>query len=454
MQKNERTLSRRGFLCGTGSALAAFTIASPDILGGTRTAPNDKLNVAYIGVGGRGDAQVRGLSDGNNAVALCDVDLRRARGAFERFPEAKKYRDFRRMFDEMENSIDVVAVSTPDHTHAVAALAAIRRGKHTYCEKPLAHSVSEVRALMKAARETGVVTQLGNQGHSSGDIRKLVEWVRDGAIGKVHTIHAACSAVHCRSGDLPRRKEKHEVPKELEWDLWLGPAAFRNYHPMYLPGAWRAWKPFGNGTIGDWVCHVVDPSFWALDLGAPKTVEAVKLLDYDPVEHADTFPRGSILRFEFAARGERGPVTLFWYSGVERIPRPRELESNREPPKTGAVLIGDQGAMMHGSHGAGGVKIIPEEKMKAYEQPSPSIPRVRGHHQDFLAAVREGRKAGSDFAEYGGPLTEIAMLGIISMNFPGRKLTWDAEKVRFTDCKEANRYIDPPYRDGWTKRWA
>jgi predicted dehydrogenase len=223
---------------------------------------------------------------------------------------------------------------------------------------------------------------------------------------------------------------------------------------MYLPGAWRAWKPFGNGTIGDWVCHVVDPSFWALDLGAPASVEAVKLVDYDPVEHYDTFPRGSVFRFEFPARRERGPVTLYWYSGVERIPRPEQLEADRQPPETGAVLIGDNGAMMHGSHGAGGVTIIPEERMKAYQQPAPWIPRVPDHHQDFLLAIREGRRAGSDFAAYGGPLTEIALLGIISMNFPGRKLAWDAGKVRFTDCEEANRYIEPPYRDGWMERWA
>jgi predicted dehydrogenase len=218
---------------------------------------------------------------------------------------------------------------------------------------------------------------------------------------------------------------------------------------MYLPGSWRSWKPFGNGTIGDWVCHVVDPSFWALDLGSPRTVEAVKALDYDPVEHGDTFPRGSIIRFEFPAKRERGAVTLNWYSGVERIPQPKELEADRKPPETGAVLIGDRGAIKHGSHGAGGVRIIPEEAMRAYKQPAPSIPRVRGHHQDFLEAIYEERKAGSDFAEYGGPLTEIAMLGIIAMNFPGRKLAWDAGEARFTDCDEANRLVRPPYREGW-----
>ncbi len=449
MPGNKRTISRRGFLRGTAGAVAACTVTAPQLLRGG-TPPSERLNMAFIGVGGRGGHNLGGLSKDNNVVALCDVDLRRAGGAFGRFPESKKYRDFRKMFDEVEKSIDVVAVSTPDHTHAVAAMAAIERGKHVYCEKPLAHSVHEVRALMDAARKKGVVTQLGNQGHSSGDIRKLVEWVRAGAIGKVHTIHAACSAVHSRIKDLPRRSETPDVPKELDWDLWLGPAAKRNYHGMYLPGNWRAWKPFGNGTISDWVCHVVDPSFWALDLGAPKTVQTVKLLDYDPVEHADTFSRGSILKFEFPARGDRGAVTLFWYSGVEKIPRPEDLEPDRTPPNTGAVLLGDKGTITHGSHGAGGVRIVPEEKMRAYERPEPSIPRVKGHHQDFLAAIREGRKAGSDFAEYGGPLTEIAMIGIIAMNFPGRKLTWDAPNMRFTDCDEANRYIKPPYREGWS----
>ena len=447
MKHQDRTTTRRAFLRGTGGAFAAFTVVSRHVFGAA-----DRLGVAFIGVGGRGGAQLGGLSRGNDVVALCDVDARRAGDAFGRFPAAKKYSDFRRMFDALEKSIDVVAVSTPDHTHAVAAMAALRRGKHLYCEKPLAHSVDEVRRLMSAAKEKGVVTQLGNQGHSSGDIRKCVEWVRAGAIGTVHTIHAACGSVHCRIKDLPRRSEPHEIPEELDWDLWLGPAARRSYHPMYLPGRWRSWKPFGNGTIGDWVCHVVDPSFWALDLGAPATVQAVKVVDYDPVAHADTFPAGSIIQFEFPAKGERKPVTLYWYSGVERIPSPKELDAGRTPPGTGAILIGDKGAIMHGSHGAGGVRIIPEETMRAFTPPAPSIPRVRGndHHGDFLDAILRGRKAGSDIAEYGGPLTELAMLGIIAMNFPGRTLAWDGPNMRFADCEEANRFVAPPCREGWT----
>jgi predicted dehydrogenase len=403
-------------------------------------------------VGGRGAANLGGLSRDQNVVALCDLDERRGAEAFAKHPGAKRYRDFRVMFDEMGKSIDAVAISTPDHTHAVAAMDAIRRGYHVYMEKPLAHSVHEVRALMKAAREKGVVTQMGNQGHSTDSIRRCVEWIRAGAIGKVHTVHASCSSVHWRVKDLPLLSEKHEVPEGLDWDLWLGPAKFRPYHPVYLPGKWRGWKPFGNGTIGDWVCHVVDPSFWALELGAPRSVEVLRLVDYDPVQHADTFPRGCTVRFEFPAKGERGPVTLYWYSGSDfsRKPRPDGVPETEEIPQTGAVILGDRGAILHGSHGASGVKIVPEGRRKEFKTPEPSIPRPGDHYKDFTTAIREKRKAGSDFAEYGGPLTEIAMLGIIAMNFPGRKLTWDAEAARFTDCDEANPYVNPPYREGWS----
>jgi len=441
-----RKITRRRFLRDSGAAAAPLVLPCGALSAGR------KLNVAFIGVGGRGASNLAGLSGGNNVVALCDADDRRAADAFKKFPDAKRYRDFRRMLDEMEKSIDAVCISTPDHTHAVAAMDAIRRGKHVYCEKPLAHSVHEVLSLMKAARERKVVTQLGNQGHSSNSIRQFVEWVRDGAIGRVHTIHAGCSAVHCRVADFPRLAEKPPVPPELDWDLWLGPALERPYHPVYLPGRWRGWKPFGNGTIGDWVCHVVDPSFWALDLGAPATVEAVDLEDYDPVAHADTFPSGATIRFEFPPRGDRGPVTLYWYSGSHhrKKPRPEGLEEKREVPATGAVVLGDKGAIVHGSHGAGGLAIVPTEQMRDYRPPTPSLPRVAGHHQDFVAAIREGRKAGSDFADYGGPLTMLAMLGIVAMNFPKRKLAWDASKAEFSDCREANRFLNPPYRKGWS----
>jgi predicted dehydrogenase len=447
VNRSNKYISRRRFLRGTASTVATFTIVPRHVLGASATPPSDKLNIACVGVGGRGGANLGGVG-GENIVALCDVDTRRAGKAFETHPKAKKYRDFRKMLDEMDKQIDAVVVSTPDHTHAVACMAAIKRGKHVYCEKPLAHSIHEIRELMKAAREHKVATQLGNQGHSSEHIRLFCEWIRDGAIGNVSEIHAACGADHCKINQLGRLQEKHDVPPELDWELWLGPALFRPYHPMYLPGSWRGWMPFGCGTVGDWVCHVVDPVFWALDLGAPTTIQA-QAKGYDPIEHADTFPRGTIINFEFPASGKRGPVKLIWFDGVEKLPRPNELEAGRKQPGTGAVVYGDKGAIMYGSHGAGGVRIIPEEKMRAYNQPPKTIPRVRGHHDDWLQAIKNNEQAGANF-DYGGPLTEIALLGIIATKMLGRKLEWDSPNMRFTNCDDANKFVNPPYREGWT----
>jgi predicted dehydrogenase len=418
------------------------------VAGSGTTPPSEKLNIAGIGVGGQGAGDIGAVAGGNNIVALCDVDSRHSAETFKKFPEAKSYRDFRKMFDEMEKQIDAVVVATPDHFHAVAAMAAIKRGKHLYCEKPLAHSVSEVRALMKAAKEHNVVTQLGNQGHSFDTIRDFCEWIWDGAIGKVHTIHCGCEAVNSGLDQLPHLKEEHPVPPTLDWDLWLGPAQYRPYHPAYLPSAWRGWVPFGNGTVGDWTCHVVDPVFWALDLGLPKTIQA-QVKNYDFKTQGDAFPKGDIITYEFAAKGNRGPITMHWYSGTERIPQPPELESDEKAVRTGAVVLGDKGTIVYGSHGAAGVRILPQSKMDAYKRPAKTIPRVKEHHQDWLQAIRNGTKADSDFS-YGGPLTEIAMLGVIAIKMAGTKLQWDAEAMRFTNSPEANQYLNPPYRSGWS----
>jgi predicted dehydrogenase len=451
MNKSIRKTSRREFLQSATGTVTAFTIVPRHVLGQGQTPPSEKVNIAGIGAGGMGGGDINAVAGGNNIVALCDVDFRPQhleRLVVSKYPDAKVYRDFRKMFDEMEDKIDAVVVGTPDHTHTVAAIAAIKRGKHVYCEKPLAHSVAEVRALMKAAKDYKVVSQLGNQGHSFNTIRTFCEWIWDGAIGNVHTIHCGCAAVNSGIRHLHRMDEKEEIPAELEWDLWLGPAQERPYHSFYLPGRWRGWVPFGNGTIGDWVCHVVDPVFWALDLGAPKTIQA-EVKDYDPKTQGDAFPMGDIITFEFPAKGGRGPITLVWHSGTEKIPRAKELESERKPVETGAYVYGDKGVIMYGSHGAGGVRIIPETAMKAYTLPEKKIPRVKEHHDDWLRAIREGRKAGSDFS-YGGPLTEIAMLGVIALKLPGTKLEWDSENTRFTNCDEANQHINPPYRNGWT----
>ncbi len=460
-------LTRRGFVGVAGAAAASLAIVPRNaVVGAAEPPPSMKLNIAGVGAGGMGGGDIGAVARGNNIVALCDVNANTLKDATTpktrqtkdgkteevpaRYPKAKLYADFRKMFDEMEKEIDAVTIGIPDHTHAVVAMAAIKRGKHVYCEKPLAHSVHEVRELMKAAKEKNVVTQLGNQGHSFETIRMFCEWIWDGAIGNVHTIHCGCAAVNSGVDRLEQvRKERPPVPPHLNWDLWLGPAQERPYHPAYCPGAWRGWTPFGNGTVGDWVCHVVDPVFWALDLGAPKTIQA-EVKDWDFKTQGDAFPKGDKITYEFAAKGKRGPVTMVWHSGTTRIPRPEVLEEGRKHYETGAVVYGDKGVIMYGSHGAGGVRIIPESAMKADKLPEKKIPRVPGHHADWLNAIREGKKAGSDFALYGGPLTELAMLGVIAIKLHGAKLEWDAEKVQFTNCPEANQFINPPYRAGWS----
>jgi predicted dehydrogenase len=237
------------------------------------------------------------------------------------------------------------------------------------------------------------------------------------------------------------------VPATLDWDQWLGPAQQRPYHPAYLPARWRGWMPFGNGTVGDWACHVVDPVFWALDLGAPATVEA-KVKDYDFKTQGDAFPKGEVITYEFAAKGKRGPVTLHWYSGTERVPRPPELEADEKPIDYGAVVSGDKGTIIYGSHGAGQVRLIPQAKMDAFQKPAKTLPRGKEHHLDWVQAIRSGSKAGSDFS-YGGPLTEVALLGVIAIKMARRKLEWDPRRMRFANCPEADCYLNPPYRAGW-----
>ncbi len=446
--KTQTPFTRRQFLSSAATVATGFMVVPCHVIAASgSTPPSEKLNIAGIGVGGMGAGDINEVSQYGNIVALCDVDMRHAADTFKKFPDAKQFRDFRKMFDAMEKQIDAVVVATPDHFHAVAAMAAIQRGKHVYCEKPLAHSVYEVRQLMKAAKAHNVVTQLGNQGHSFNSIRDFCEMIWDGAIGNVHTIHAGCNAVNSGIDQLPELKKHFDVPETLDWNQWLGPALERPYNPVYLPGSWRGWTPFGNGTVGDWACHVVDPVFWALDLGAPATIQA-EVKEWDPKIQGDAFPKGDIITYEFPANGKRGPITMKWFSGTERIPRPPELEADEKPVETGAVVMGEKGTIVYGSHGAGQVRLIPEAKMQAYKKPAQKIPRVREHHWDWIQAIKEGRKAGSDFS-YGGPLTEIALLGIIAIKLPGTKLEWNAKAMEFKNCSDANKLLNPPYRKGW-----
>jgi predicted dehydrogenase len=447
-------IHRRQFLHRAGAGVALFNILPSAVLGAEKLTPNQKVNLAGIGIGSRGGAVVGELAGlGHNMVALCDVDEKYAAKEFQKYPDAKRFTDYRVMLDKLGKEIDGVVIGTPDHTHAVIAMEAMRRGKHVYCEKPLAHSVQEVRDLMAAAKKYKVVTQLGNQGHSSGSIRRLCEWVWAGAVGQVHTVHAGCDAfknVYCQIPNLPKVDQKHEVPKTLDYDLWLGPVPYRPYSPLWVPWNWRGWMPFGGGVIGDWICHVVDPSFWALDLDAPTSIRA-EVTGYDPEKHALTYPEGSKVTFEFPARKNRGPVKLVWYDGNTTIPRPEGFPADEKVPGTGAILIGDKGMIVHGSHGAGGCHLVPDKLMEQHSgknAPAEKIERVKGHGWDWIEAIRTGREAGSNFG-YGGPLTQVAMLGLIAIRYPNQTLNWDDKAMRFTNHEAANAHVRSQYRDGW-----
>ncbi len=447
--------NRRRFLYGTGAGIALFHVSPGTILRAAEgRSPNEKINVAGIGVGSQGGSDIDAVAaEGQNIVALCDVDDNYAAKTFGRYPNAKRFKDFRVMFDKMGKEIDGVVIGTPDHDHAVITMEAMRRGKHVYCEKPLAHNIHEVREVMAGARKHKVATQLGNQGHSTNSIRQLCEWVWAGAIGKVHTIHAGCDAfkeVYCQMKNLDKVDNHYDIPTGLDYDMWIGPVPFRPYTPLWVPWNWRGWMPFGTGTIGDWFCHVIDPSFWALDLGAPTSVIA-EVTDYDPAKHGLTYPPATKVTFEFPPKGDRGPITLVWHDGNNSIPRPREFSADDKVPGTGAILFGDKGMIVHGSHGAGGCYLTPEKLMDQYSgknAPAEKLPRIKNHAWDWLEAIRTGRQAGSNFG-YGGPLTQVALIGAIAIQHPGQVLKWDEQAMKFSNNSAANSMVQPPYREGW-----
>ena len=437
--------TRRAFLRKSAAAWATFSIVPGAVLRlRGQTPPSRKLNLAILGMGSRA-GQIAGMFRSQNILGVCDADTRQAEDGRKHYGPAPFYQDYRRLLDKHEKSLDGVVIASADNTHAMLATAAIERGKHVYCEKPLTRTIGEARALRALAEKQKVITQMGNQGHSSDRIRDVCEWIWDGAIGKVHTVHACCGSNYSQIGRLALLAERPPVPPELNWDLWVGAAAMQPFAPMYLNGKWRSWSAFGSGVIGDWVCHVVDPAFWALDLGAPNALQA-EVTGFDPAKHAATFPSGTRITYEFPAKGARGPVKLIWYDGSERLPHLSELGKDHTVPTTGALLVGESGVIMHGSHGAGNAQILPDEKMAAYKKPAPKLPRVKGSHaDDWFDAIRDGRSAGSSFT-YGAALTEIALLGVIALRFPGQRLEWDAAAMRFRNSTEANQFVNPPAR--------
>jgi len=457
MSKDSSSVSRRSVLRGAVGTVGAFTFVPGHVLGKNGAQPaGEKLNIAGIGVGGMGGGNLRACAR-ENIVALCDVDHGYAGRTLKRHPQAKTYHDYRVMLDKEDKNIDAVIIATPDHTHAVIGMECIRRGKHVFIQKPLAHSIYEVRMLTEAARKHKVQTQMGNQGHSSNEIRLLHEWIADGAIGPVREVFAWSDRPVGGNpwSDFPviaRPKERPAVPETLNWDLWLGPAQYRPYHPIYHPLTWRGWWDFGTGALGDMGCHILDPVFWTLNLGHPTRVEAVTT-HCIPEVAAETYPLASIVRYEFPARGDMPPVKLTWFDGRLLPPRPKDLEPSRKLGTNGALLMGDKGTIMHGSHGAGGVRIIPEVKMKAYQRPGKTLVRVKdgsgGHERDWVRACKDGKPASSSF-EYGGPLTEMVLLGVMAMRMKNTMLEWDGANMKVTNNDEADKFIRPAFREGWT----
>jgi predicted dehydrogenase len=449
-QRRSGSFARRRFL-GVAMAAAAAAVVPRRVLGGPgHTPPSQRLNIAGVGVGGQGGWDLEQLA-GQNIVALCDVDWQYAAHTFQKYPQAKPYRDFRQMLDQ-HPGIDAVVVATPDHAHAIVSMAAIRRGKHVYCEKPLTRTVYEARALARAAREHRVATQMGNQGMAFEGNRLMNEWLSDGAIGPVREVHV-WSDRPTHSGKQPlywaqgieRPKDRPPVPESLDWNLWLGPAPWRPYHPAYAHFRWRGWWDFGSGGLGDMGIHNIAPVFAALDLSAPSCVYASSTPVFD-----ETLPVACCVHYEFPARGGRPPVTLHWYDGGLLPPRPAELDDGRELNREdGILLVGDAGKMLVEGWGGHSPRLIPEIRMRRYRPPPKSLPRSVGHHQEWLDACKHGTPTRSNF-DFAGRLTEAVLLGTVCVRLGGAKLVWDSAALRVTNLPEANRLLHYEYRPGWT----
>ena len=440
-------ITRRRF---TQSLLAATTaaFAAPAILRGQNL--NSKLNIALIGSGGRGAANAKGCAS-ENIVAVCDVDAKSNEAAAATYAGAKKFTDFRKLFDHPE-SFDAVIVSTAEHTHAFATMLALRHNKHVYCEKPLTHNVWEARQICKAAAEKKLATQMGIQMHAQENMRQVVELVQANVIGPVREAHVWVSrAWGLQSEEAAKRnkdiihvtdrpKEAMTPPAHLDWDLWLGPAPERQFHNVYVPGPrWYRWYDFGNGTMSDLGSHWVDTAFWALRLRAPLTVEA-----HSPMgpAHPEIAPATMTAVYEYGPRGDMPAVKLTWHQGESKP----DLWTAGEIPKweNGVLLIGERGMVLadYGKH-----VLLPEKDFADLKRPEPTIPRSPGHYKEWIGAAKEGKRCSADF-EYSGWLTEANHLGNVAYR-AGKKIEWDADAMKATNAPEADRYIRREYRKGW-----
>ena len=440
--------SRRSFVKSSLGA-AAIGWSMPAILRGQNA--NEKLDIAIIGCGGRGGGNMNSVANGNNIVALCDVNENQLNRAANKYPQARKFVDFRKLFDTFDQ-FDAVVVSTCEHTHAFATLPALQLGKHVYCEKPLTYNVWESRVIREAAANAGVATQMGTQIHAGDNYRRVVELIQTGAIGKVREVHVWVNRAWGWQGSAEEAKQNGDIvhlqdrpsgsdpiPAGLHWDLWLGPAPERPFHNVYFPGPkWYRWWDFGNGTMSDLGSHFVDLPFWALDLDYPQTIEAS-----GPAPHPELAPASMQVKYEYAARGDRPALELSWYQGTNKP----EIWKRGEIPQWGSghLFVGDEGMLLsdYGKH-----LLLPEEKFADFRRPEPFIPKSRGHHQEWIHACKTGEPTTCNF-EYAGWLTEANHLGNVAYR-AGKKLIWDPEQLAAINCPEAEPYIKREYRKGWT----
>jgi predicted dehydrogenase len=441
--------TRRDFLASSATAIAGITILPSNVIAGLgHKAPSDKLNIAGIGVGGMGHRNLRNMET-ENIVALCDVDWDYAqRNSFVRWPMAKKYSDYREMF-EKHKGIDAVVIATPDHTHALPAVMAIREGFHVYVQKPLTHSVYESRVLRETAKRYGVATQMGNQGNSDDGIRLICEWIWAGVIGEVTHVDAWTNRPIWPQG-LERPVKDQRVPKTLNWDLYIGPAKWRPYHEVYHPWNWRGWWDFGTGALGDMACHILDPVFKALLLGYPESVQASST----PV-NTESAPNAQFVKYEFPRRDNLPKVGMpevyvHWYDGGLMPPRPDELKDGEQMGDDGGgcIFYGTKGKIMCGTY-AQKPTLLPISEMEHFNQPAKSIRRITdamngGHEQDWIRACKEDKntrlETSSNF-DYAGPLNEMIAMGVLAVRLQSlqRKLIWDGPNMRFTNITNSDK---------------
>jgi predicted dehydrogenase len=442
-------ISRRHFFFGSvlaGAVPAGGFGSVPSLKALGFKSPNEKLNIAAIGAGGKGYTDITQCAPTENIVAFADPDEKRAAKTFEEFPKVPRYKDFRQMLDKEAKNIDAVTVSCPDHMHGTAAMWAMERGKHVYCQKPLTRTVWEARELTRAAAEYGVASQMGNQGYSSEGTRQCCEIIWSGAIGDVKEVHAFTNRPlgYWPQGPDVVPKEA-PIPSTLDWETWLGGSEYRAYSPAYAPHNWRGFPDFGCGAIGDMACHIMGAPNMALRLTHAISVETVM----QEGKSKYTFPKKQVIRFDFPARGSMPPVSVYWHDGMEKQPQIEGVPAGEllgDSDVNGSVFIGDKGILCTGCYGERS-RLLPASKMKDFKLPDAVLSRSPGHYRDWIRASKGGTPSCSNFS-VAGPFVQWMLLGVVAMHFDG-KLMWDAEKGTFTNNKDANAYLKPTFRKGW-----